>query len=465
MKANWQALTVLIPLTLFIPLTLLISLTQGCSSSRSQMAEQQGGYGDSSESANYQMQAEMEQRVSAVRERIHNDNDKMMRMSAPSADSSAPSRPQPAPMAVALSTQGYTPTGGSTKSYGSKTGSSSGSGGSGASYPTPPSQPPIQQQQHETVKIAPSVIYQGYLRLRVRRTLEAIDAATKAAIEGGGYVQMQSASTLIVRMPATDFDAAMLKFANLGEVLQRQIQAVDVSKQVTDLDARLAVATQSRARLLELLKTVKDVEERLQVLEEIKRLTEQMETMQSSLATLRNLSNFFTITIDFESLVNGATVASHASPFDWIRNLTAHRVTLNDGHEHVHMTPPQGFVQFDEKFVLFGDTGAWRAQASDTAMLRAASVTNDPKGDALFWARAVEFEMDGRDEALVDSCRRGQLEVRVFKNKDAKPRWWLIATTSAGDKTWVVEAFFPDEAAYKAHGDAVLAALATFGAD
>ena len=448
MKAKWQALMALIPLTL------------SCSGSRSQMAEQQA-YGDSGESANYQMQAQMEQRVTAVQERIYNDNAKMMRMSAPTNDS-APSRSQPPPMAMPVSTQGFSPSGGNVKSYGSK---SSGSGGSATSYPTPPSQPPIQQKQNEISKLAPSVIYQGYLRLRVRRTLEAIEAATKAAIEGGGYVQMQSASTLIVRMPATDFDAAMLKFAELGEVLQRQIQAVDVSKQVTDLDARLAVATQARARLLELLKTVKDVEERLQVLEEIKRLTEQMETMQSSLATLRNLSNFFTITIDFESLVNGAAVASHASPFDWVRNLTAHRVTLNDGHQHVHMTPPQGFVQFEEKFVLFGDSGAWRAQASDTSMLRAASVPNDPKGDALFWAKAVEFEMDGRDEALVDSCRRGQLEVRVFKNKDAKPRWWLIATTSAGDKAWVVEAFFPDEAAYKAHGDAVLAALTTFGAD
>ncbi len=329
------------------------------------------------------------------------------------------------------------------------------------SQPTPP-QPPTQQQE---AKHAPSVIYQGYLKLRVRRTLEAIDAATKAAIEGGGYVQMQSASTLIVRMPATDFDAAMLKFANLGEVLQRQIQAVDVTKQVTDLDARLAVAVQSRARLLELLKTVKDVEERLQILEEIKRLTEQIETMQSSLATLRNLTNYFTITIDFESLVAAGAVTSHASPFDWVRNLVAHRVTLNDGHEKVHMALPAGFVRFDDSWVLFGDTGAWRAQASDTSMLRAAYVPNDPKGDALFWAKAVEFEMDGRDEALVESSRQGKLEVRVFKNKDAKPRWWLIGTMAVDDRAWVVEAFFPDEAAYKAHAAAVLSALTTFGTD
>ena len=442
MNAKWRALTALIPLAL------------GCSGSHPQMAQQ--AYGGEEAQYNNSL-AEIDQRVQAVNESFQRRSGEVnaLRLMAP---------PPSAPMAAPVSTQGFRATGDSAKAYGAK---ASSTGGSGSTAPTYQPQPPNLQKQLEQrdSKPAPTVIYQGYLKLRVRRALEAIDAATKAAIEGGGYVQMQSASTLIVRMPATDFDAAMLRFANLGEVLQRQIQAVDVSKQVTDLDARLSVATQARARLLELLKTVKDVEERLQILEEIKRLTEQMETMQSSLATLRNLSNFFTITIDFESLVNGAAVASHASPFEWVRALTAHRVTLNDGHEHVHMVPPAGFVQFDEKWVLFGDTGAWRAQASDTSMLRAASVRNDPKGDALFWARAVEFEMDGRDEALVDSCRRGQLEIRVFKNKDAKPRWWLIATTSAGDKAWVVEAFFPDEAAYKAHIDAVLAALATFGAD
>ncbi len=375
---------------------------------------------------------------------------------APATDSARPMAPPPRAVGTPVSI-------GSKKAYEFGDSQLSGSlvgknGGHGQSAPQ-------QQAQLQETKRAQSVIYQGYLKLRVRRTLEAIDAATKAAIEGGGYVQMQTASTLIVRMPATDFDAAMLKFANLGEVLQRQIQAVDVTRQVTDLDARLAVAVQARARLLELLKTVKDVEERLQILEEIKRLTELIETMQSSLATLRNLTNYFTITIDFESLVNAGVVTSHASPFDWVRGLTAHRVTLLDGHEHVRMVLPAGFVLFDEKWVLLGDTGAWRAQAADTSMLRAASVANDPKGDALFWARAVEFEMDGRDEALVESSRQGQLEVRVYKNKDPKPRWWLIATTTAGDKAWIVEAFFPDETAYKAHGAAVLSALTTFGVD
>ena len=346
--------TILTALLLAFPALTLPS----CGAMRSGMAAPQyeeQGYAE--QPVAYQMQAES----TATRSGYRGDK-------APAAESARPMAPPPRALAAPVSP-------GNKKAYefgdsqvsGSLVGKS---GGHTASAP---------QQQAQETKRAQSVIYQGYLKLRVRRTLDAIDAATKAAMEGGGYVQMQTASTLIVRMPSTDFDAAMLKFANLGEVLQRQIQAVDVTRQVTDLDARLAVAVQARARLLELLKTVKDVEERLQILEEIKRLTELIETMQSSLATLRNLTNYFTITIDFESLVNAGVVTSHASPFDWVRGLTAHRVTLLDGHEHVRMVLPSGFVLFDEKWVLFGDTGAWRAQAADTSMLRAASVANDPK--------------------------------------------------------------------------------------
>lgn len=385
----------------------------------------------------------------------------------PGANAAAPMPPAPMPTAMAMERQSVKAS--ADRSYSLQSSSVGGvatkSGGGSVTYA--PQQIPQGQQQaplpHDAKerKAAPAVIYQGYMRLRVRRILDAIEQATKVAGESGGYVQMQSAQTLILRMPATDFEAAMQKFSELGIVLQRTVQAVDVSRQVTDLDARLAVATQARARLLELLKTVKDVEERLQVLEEIKRLTETMETMQSSLATLRNLTSYFTITIDFESLAASGAAPSHASPFEWVRNLRAHLVTLESGHNQVSLTLPFGFVLFEKTRVLRGG-GVWRAQASDTSMLRASKVDNDPKGDALFWAKAVAFELDGRDEQLVESSRQGQLEVRVYKNKDARPRWWLVATTTAGDDAWVVEAFFPTEAAWKLRGKGVIDALKTF---
>lgn len=305
---------------------------------------------------------------------------------------------------------------------------------------------------------APLVVYLGYLKLRVKRLLDAVDAATHLAQQTGGYVESLSGQVLILRVPAHDFDGVMTRFAALGEVLDRRVKALDVTKQFTDLDARMTVAVEARTRLLLLLKTVKDVEERLQVLEEIKRLTEQIEIAESSLATLRNLASYFTITLDLEPVMAQVSGQAHRSAFPWVRQLQPHMVTIEDGKDDATLTLPRGFVLFD-------DDDVWRAQAADTSMLRIGVVDNEPKGDAAFWIAAVQHEMEGRDEELVDTASvatAGKLEMRVWHNKDARPRYHLVGVQTMDKKLYVIEAFFPNEAAWQLHREGVRKALATF---
>ena len=300
----------------------------------------------------------------------------------------------------------------------------------------------------------PMVVYFGYLKLRVRRQIEAFDQITKLAQTAGGYVQSLAGSTIVVRVPAGDFDAAMGRFAAAGETLDRRVKAVDVSRQFTDLEGRLQVAIQARGRLLQLLDKVKNTDERLQILEEIKRLTELIETAEGTLAALHNLANFFTITIDVEPVVADGGQIVHRSPFDWIRNLTAHLVTLTEGKKRIKMTMPRGFVLFEEDDVF-------RAQAADTSLLRVAQIKNEPRGDAGFWANAVQHEMEGRDEELVETKTVGALQVRVWRNKDVRPRYYLVGAVIAGDWLYVVELFMPNDTAWNLHKDAVWQALAT----
>ncbi|MBM4343048.1 MAG: DUF4349 domain-containing protein [Deltaproteobacteria bacterium] len=299
------------------------------------------------------------------------------------------------------------------RDYAKKAYSSGPSGGqmakSGRSYADP--QPQAQSARPGEVKGAkevsqPMVVYFGYLRLRVRRQIESFDAITKLAQAAGGYVQSLSGQTIVVRVPATDFDAAMARFAAVGEMLDRRIKAVDVARQFTDTESRLQVAVQARARLLQLLERVKNTDERLQILQEIKRLTEMIETAEGTLATLRNLANFFTITIDVEPVVADGGHIVHRSPFGWIQALTAHLVTLVEGKKAVKMTMPKGFVHFDQDDVF-------RAQAADTSLLRVGRVKNEPRGDAAFWSQAVQHEMEGRDEELVDKRTVGGWPILV----------------------------------------------------
>ncbi len=300
----------------------------------------------------------------------------------------------------------------------------------------------------------PLVVYFGYLKLRVRRQIEAFDEITKLAQAAGGYVQTLSGRTVVVRVPATDFDSAMARFAAVGEMLDRRVKAVDVSRQFTDIETRLIVANQARARLLQLLERVKTTDERLQILDEIKRLSESIETAESTLAALRNLADYFTITIDIEPVIEDGAVAVHRSPFEWVRNLTAHLVTLTQGKKAIAMTMPQGFV-------LFADDDVFRAQSADTSLLRVGRVPNEPKGDATFWSLAVHHEMEGRDEELVEQKAIGGLQVRVYRNKDVRPRYYVVGTLVAGDYVYAAEVFVPSDAAWKLHRDGLLQALST----
>jgi hypothetical protein len=95
-------------------------------------------------------------------------------------------------------------------------------------------------------------------------------------------------------------------------------------------------------------------------------------------------------------------------------------------------------------------------------MLRGGTVENEPRGDAAFWADAVDHEMEGRDEERVAAGESGPVTYRVYRNKDLQPRWYLVGLRPDKDDVYVIEAFFPNEDAWKAHGDAVIKALGTF---
>ena len=320
-----------------------------------------------------------------------------------------------------------------------------------------------QQQQQQQAQAgaktdapdAPLVVYTGYLKLRVKRLLDAIDAVTRLTEDKGGYIESLAQRVVVVRIPAKDFDAVMAEFGALGELLERRVKALDVTEQFTDLGARLSVAKEARNRLVALLAKTEDVEERLRILQEVKRLSEQIETIESTLATLQNLVDYFTITIELEPVIEDAATEQHASPFEWIRGLAAHLTTIFDGADEISLALPKGFVLFEKDDV-------YRAQSADTTVIRGGVVDNEPHGDNAYWNKAVRYEMAGRGEKVVAEGDSGPVSYTVFESEDVQPRWYLVGVVAHGEDLYVLEVFFPDEEAFTAHKDDVIKSLATF---
>ncbi len=302
---------------------------------------------------------------------------------------------------------------------------------------------------------SPMVVYTGYLKLRVKRLLQAVDEVTRITEEMGGYIESLAQRVIIVRIPAEDFDEVMATFAGIGELLDRRIKASDVTAQFTDLGSRLAVAREARERLLRLLETVEDVEERLRILQEIKRLSEQIESIESTLAALKNLVDYFTITIELKPVLEDSGGPAHRSPFAWVRDLVAHRTSIYDGKDDFSLRLPPDFV-------LFEKDDEYRAQAADTTVIRGGVVDNEPLGNNAFWADAVHHEMEGRAEKLVAEGDAGPMTYRLYRSEDVMPRYYLVAVSVDGDDLYIVEVFYPNEDAYKAHHEKIIESLATF---
>lgn len=301
----------------------------------------------------------------------------------------------------------------------------------------------------------PLIVYSGYLRLQVRRVLETVDAITAKTEALGGYVESLTRSSLVVRIPAKDFDRVMTEFALLGDVQDRRIQAADVTEQFTDLGARLAVAREARARLLALLENTTNASERLQIVAEVKRLTEQIEEAESKLEALQNLVDYYTVSLELVPLVPESQAVAFQSPFGWVHALSPLHASLSEGRGDFTWNLPSSFVVFDK-------ADEFRAQSADTALVRAARVDNEPVGDAAFWTSAVAYDFDGRGEKRDKQGVQGRVHYQVFVNDDLKPRYYLVGICVEKADVFVIEAFFPNEESYKRHLQAVITSFDGF---
>ncbi len=136
--------------------------------------------------------------------------------------------------------------------------------------------------------------------------------------------------------------------------------------------------------------------------------------------------------------------------------MTAHQITLRTGQQHVALPVAKGFVRFD-------DAQSWHARAADTAIMRAAELDNEPHGSTAFWRAAVHHELQGRGEILLAEERGGAVHWLAWRNRDIEPRVWLIAVRVVNDRLLVAEGFFPKQASWRRHKDAVLKAFAQLG--
>ena len=85
----------------------------------------------------------------------------------------------------------------------------------------------------------PLLVYRASLQLAVHRVGERQGAVEALAHELGGYLASRTEETIEVRVPARAFDEAMRRIQELGDVIARSVEALDVTEEFHDVELRI----------------------------------------------------------------------------------------------------------------------------------------------------------------------------------------------------------------------------------
>jgi hypothetical protein len=236
--------------------------------------------------------------------------------SVDSEESAPPSEPMMAPMAQVAS-------------------AGSGDSGGQAQYaqntPPPPPQPQAGQTTTTPPRAAaddaargPLLIYQATLHLSVFEVEATQRTVITIAQELNGFLALQNDQQVVIRVPAAKFREALARIEQAGDVLHRNIEALDVSEEFRDVQIRLRNAEVVRDRLAALMAQARTVEEALAVQTELERITGVIEQLKGRMAYLGDRIAFSTITVYFQPAPTATTDQPDVFrlPFPWLDELS-----------------------------------------------------------------------------------------------------------------------------------------------
>ncbi len=204
--------------------------------------------------------------------------------------------------------------------------------------PPPPGEAGAKAEPEPGAKPTPGgmkLIYEAQLTLGVadvEATLRSVEAMAK---EAGGYLVSRTNGQIVVRVPQARFEESVRRVEPLGEVLNRAINAQDVTDEFRDLELRLKNARGLRDRLQALLLRA-NVDEAIKIERELARITESIEQAEGRLKGLSARIAFARVEVNCQPRAQRSLVAPKRRwPEDWawVRRLGLGPLLMNQTDE------------------------------------------------------------------------------------------------------------------------------------
>jgi hypothetical protein len=168
--------------------------------------------------------------------------------------------------------------------------------------------------------LSPTVIRTANLEVQVDRDGlgGALDQATNVAVAYGGLVVSSAVQgedsrtgSLVIRVPAQSFDAAMTDLRQLGRIEEERISSDEVGSEFVDLEARQRNLESQERQILQLMREASTISETIRVQQVLERIQLEIERIEGRLRYLEDQTALATISLHL--VEEGAPVATSES--------------------------------------------------------------------------------------------------------------------------------------------------------
>ncbi len=164
----------------------------------------------------------------------------------------------------------------------------------------------------------PQIARVGKLSLYVGNVDSAVSALSRLAKRNAGDVfsldlshqdgDSGASAQMSLRIPESRFDQAMDSVAAIGKVRERSVSAEDLTSDITDSGARLRNLRQTESDIRAIMDRSGSVSQVMDAENQLSEVREQIETLESELASMKNRVVYATIELDVQTELAPAAV-------------------------------------------------------------------------------------------------------------------------------------------------------------
>jgi hypothetical protein len=256
-----------------------------------------------------------------------------------------------------------------------------------------------------------------------------------------------SGGSITVRVPAARFNDTVSFIERVGEVVERQVRAQDVTEELRDLRTHLDNSEKLRQRFQELLAKATKVEDALKIEAELARVTEELDKTKGKLRALEAQVAMSSIRVDLNSPApQNHRGPSLGLPFDWVgelgEGLVEGQVQQNVRRAGIfgrgpRFAPPESFVRY------YQDDDQTEAMDAEGLRLRVLRRENVDKASLAFWSALVRRALvEGRSLAVTaEEAGADFYTLRGTRDVGGKTLGYLLALKRSDRRVVVFEAW------------------------